>query len=417
MKKIVIIFFASGIIAYALQEFPILGGPQTWSLSQINLLKSLSLSTLPDLPLDPSNKVAEDDNAAEFGHALFFDVRLSGNNNVACATCHQPDKMFTDGLTLAIGSTIGTRHTPSLVGLAHSPWLYWDGRKDSQWAQALSPLEASHEHNTNRFDVARLISNDEYYAEKYTSIFGSLPRILEKTNETAPLENTESKIAWKNLNQNHQIQVTTVFVNAGKALAAYQRKLLPGRSRIDDYIDQIAQTGTPTEEYLSSEEIAGLALFIGKAQCITCHNGPLLTNHEFHNTGVLTISGQLPSMGRYDGIRLARVDPFNCLGGFSDADDEECVELSFARDTNDLVGAQKTPTLRNIKETAPYMHGGQLKNLLEVMDHYNRAPVSLLSHNESKPLALRPFQLRQLEALMSSFSAPLGTEEKWLNPP
>ena len=368
MKKSLIIFFASGIVIYALQEFPTLSRHQTWSLSQVKLLKSLSLSTLPNLPIDPSNQVAEKKSAAEFGHALFFDVRLSGNNNVACATCHQPEKMFTDGLTLASGSTMGTRHTPSLVGIAHSPWFYWDGRKDSQWAQALAPLEASHEQNTNRLDVARLITNDEYYAKKYTSIFGNLPKVPKTTNGASPLGNTELKTAWRNLNQNQQIQITEIFVNVGKALAAYQRKLLPGKSRIDDYIDGLTEMDMPTEKYLSSEEIAGLALFIGEAKCVACHNGPLLTNHEFHNTGILTISGQLPSMGRYDGIRSARIDPFNCLGEFSDAKDEECLELSFARDTSDLVGAQKTPTLRNIKDTGPYMHGGQLKNLLEVME-------------------------------------------------
>ena len=142
-----------------------------------------------------------------------------------------------------------------------------------------------------------------------------------------------------------------------------------------------------------------------------------MTNNEFHNTGVLAITGQLPSMGRYDGIRLARADPFNCLGKFSDASGEDCLELTFANDTNDLVGAQKTPTLRNIKETAPYMHGGQLKTLLEVVNHYNDAPVSLLSHNESKPLDLSAVELQRLEAFMNTLSAPLATEEKYLTPP
>ena len=193
---------------------------------------------------------------------------------------------------------------------------------------------------------------------------------------------------------------------------------MPGRTRFDDYADALAQQSTVTGNgELTREELAGLQLFIGDGQCISCHNGPLFTNFEFHNTGVLAVAGQLPPMGRYDGIRIARQDEFNCLGEFSDAQPEQCIELRFARDDNELVGAHKTPTLRNIAETAPYMHGGQIANLLEVMRHYNEAPTSMLSHNEAKPLGLRPVQLRQLAAFMETLTAPLDVEAEWLAPP
>ena len=417
MKRILSLLIVVGILFIASQQFGTSGVPTEWSPRQIELLKSLSLSALPELKIDPSNSVAEEKVAVDFGHTLFFDLRLSGDNTVACATCHQPEKMFTDGLPLAVGTKVGPRHTPSLVGLAYSPWFYWDGRKDSQWAQALSPLETSHEHNTNRLEIARLIDGDEYYSEAYSKLFGNLPEIPKSPKGASPSGNMESKHAWESLNEKQQFLITEVFVNIGKALAAYQRKIMPGRGRFDDYVDALDKDSNPAGESLSSEEVAGLALFIGEAQCVTCHNGPLLTNNEFHNTGVLAITGQLPSMGRYDGVRLARADPFNCLGKFSDASAEECLELTFANDTNDLVGAQKTPTLRNIKETAPYMHGGQLKTLLEVVNHYNDAPVSLLSHNESKPLDLNAVELQRLEAFMDTLSAPLATEERYLTPP
>jgi cytochrome c peroxidase len=168
---------------------------------------------------------------------------------------------------------------------------------------------------------------------------------------------------------------------------------------------------------LSREEIAGLKLFIDDGQCISCHNGPLFTNFEFHNTGVLAVAGQLPPMGRYDGIRLAREDEFNCLSDYSDAQPEECIELRFAKDDNELVGAQKTPSLRNITETAPYMHGGQIADLTAVMQHYNDAPTSMLSHNEAKPLGLRPVQLSQLVAFMQTLTAPLNVDPGWLVAP
>lgn len=389
--------------------------PVQWSSTQQALIRSLSLSALPELPPDPSNAVADSDAAAELGHALFFDTRLSSNNAVACSTCHQPEKYFTDNLPLAVGESIGPRHTPGLVGLSHSPWYYWDGRKDSQWAQALAPLEAAHEHNFDRTRLAKLISNDPLLAELYLNVFANIPEIPDLS--ASPNGDADSVRAWQSLDASEQDSINEVFTNAGKALAAYQRKLQPGRTRFDDYADALDSGIATGTERLSRAEKGGLALFIGKAQCVDCHNGPLLTNHEFHNTGILSISGQLPSMGRFDGIREARQDPFNCLGEFSDAEPAECTELRFARDGNELVGAHKTPTLRNVDATAPYMHGGQIQTLREVLEHYNNAPVSMLSHNEAKPLGLRPAELRQLEAFLHTLTAPLATDPFWLQPP
>ncbi len=382
------------------------------------IIASLSLSALDKLPNDPSNAVADNPMAAELGHALFFDSNLSGNQDVACATCHQPDKSYTDGLALAVGTAIGPRHTPSLVGVAYSPWFYWDGRKDSQWAQALAPLEADHEHNIDRSRIVSLVSKDPRYAELYSQVFGELPKLKRADLSASPLGNENQRDAWKLLPANEQEAINQAFANIGKALAAYQRKIIPGRTRFDDYADSLqTETRLNSEPRLSNEEIAGLKIFIGKGQCATCHNGPLFTNHEFHNTGVMPVSGELPPMARYDGVRIARLDPFNCLGQFSDANSSECTELRFARDTNDLVGAQKTPTLRNVADTAPYMHGGQLATLEEVITHYNNAPTSMLSHNEAKPLGLRRIEAQQLLAFLKTLSAPLETDSKWLSAP
>jgi cytochrome c peroxidase len=327
--------------------------------------------------------------------------------------------MFTDGLKLAVGAGVGDRHTPSLVGLSYSPWFYWDGRKDSQWAQALAPLEAKHEHATTRSDLARLIKSDANYASLYEAAFGNLPKFEIPAN-ASPLGDDSERAAWLSLSDDEQHSISKVFANIGKSLAAYQRKLLPGRARFDDYAERMLGDDSAKVnqgDVLSAAELQGLRLFIGKAMCVTCHNGPLFTNHEFHNTGVLANPGELPSMARYDGIRTARLDPFNCLGEFSDAENSECIELRFARDTNDLVGAHKTPTLRNVDLTAPYMHGGQITDLAAVMRHYNEAPTSMLSHNEAKPLGLRPPELRALEAFMHTLTAPLATDPRWLKAP
>ena len=387
-----------------------------WSEDELRLIASLSLDALPPLSPDPSNRVADDPAAAELGHRLYFDTRLSSNGQVACATCHKPELMFTDGLPLAVGVGIGPVHTPSLVGLAYSPWFYWDGRKDSQWAQALAPLEAKHEHATDRIQLLQLLSTDSDYRVMYEDIFGELP-VVSNLPKTGTPEGDEEQLAnWNTLDTGTQRAISEFFANLGKAIAAYERKIMPGPGRFDEYITQLATNPAETEA-LNNTEIAGLRIFIDKGQCVSCHNGPLLSNHEFHNTGVLAVSGTMPSMGRYDGVRTSRNDPFNCLGEFSDATTAECTELRFARDANDLVGAMKTPTLRNISLTAPYMHGGQMSNLSEVVEHYNEAPSSMLSHNEAKPLNLRPVERSQLESFLLTLTAPLATEQRWLIAP
>lgn len=416
MKKL--LFPLVAVLATAALAWNYLAIPDSssWSEEELRLIASLSLDALAPLPPDPSNAVADDPAAAELGHRLYFDTRLSSNGQVACASCHSPELMFTDGVALAVGVGVGPMHTPSLVGLAYSPWYYWDGRKDSQWSQALAPLEAKHEHATDRVQLLRLVANDSAYRDSYEEIFGSLPSIEALPETGAPEGDAQQIENWNGLDAEAQKEVSRFFANLGKAIAAYERKLMPGPARFDDYAAQLAAE-SQEEPALSSSEIAGLRLFIDKGQCATCHNGPLLTNHEFHNTGVLAVSGTMPSMGRYDGIRTALEDPFNCLGEFSDATESECIELRFARDTNDLVGAMKTPTLRNVSLTAPYMHGGQMASLREVIEHYDEAPSSMLSHNEAKPLGLRAVERRQLEDFLLTLTAPLATKAKWLAAP
>ena len=132
--------------------------PAPWTDADMAVLRSLSLDSLPDLPPDPSNAVADNDVAARLGQQLFFDPRLSANGSISCATCHQPGRRFTDGLPKGRGIGLSARNTRSIVGTAYSPWQYWDGRRDSQWAQALSPLEDPAEHGSNRVALVRTIA-------------------------------------------------------------------------------------------------------------------------------------------------------------------------------------------------------------------------------------------------------------------
>ena len=398
----------AALLAWLLFPMPL---PERWSESEAALIASLSLGSLPPLPADPGNAVADDERAATLGHRLFFDPRLSANGAVSCATCHRPELDFSDGLPIAVGVGIGQRNTPGLIGLAHSPWFYWDGRRDSQWAQALAPLETHFEQGAGRDAVVRLLATDAAYRAMYADIFGDLPDLAQIPQQLPQQPPQQAP-------QTASPLIDTAFANAGKSLAAYQRKLLPGRTRFDDYADAVSRNGRRAQqELLSRDEIAGLGLFIGKAQCVNCHNGPLFTNHDFHNTGILSAPGQLPSMGRFEGVREARVDPFNCLGTFSDAEPGQCAELRFARDDNELAGAHKTPGLRGVTRTAPYMHTGQFSSLAEVLRHYNEAPVAMLGHNEAKPLRLSRRELQQLEAFLGSLAGPPATAQRWLQPP
>ena len=395
--------------------------PPDWTDPELDLMESLWIANLPPLPPDPSNAVADDPLAARLGHRLFFDPRLSGNGEFACSSCHQPDRGFSDGLLTGAALGESKRNTPSIVGSAYSPWLYWDGRKDSQWSQALSPLEDPNEQGGNRVALARLIAGDTEYRRAYTTLFGALPDLSDADRipvAAGPIPGTPLESAWHRMDAADREAITRVFVNIGKAIAAYERLLVPGPSRFDRYVEAIADGDVSLAgSILNADEATGLRLFMGKARCIECHNGPLLTNNEFHNTGVISAPGKIPDRGRIDGIRLVRGDPFNCLGAYSDDPVKDCAELRFARTGAEVVGALRTPSLRNLQDTAPYSHQGQTPSLEQMVLHYDRAPLSMIGHNEAKPLDLNRRERAQLEAFLLTLDAPLATAPRWLAPP
>jgi cytochrome c peroxidase len=388
-----------------------------WTAAEKTIIESLWLTRLPPLSRDAGNAIADNPQAAVFGQMLFFDTRLSGNGKVSCATCHQPERRFTDGLPTARAIGKSRRNTPSLVGVAYSPWLYWDGRKDSLWSQALAPLEEPVEHGGHRLKFAMLLQDDPLYRSKYKDLFGQWPEV-----ETFAPHDTDTAFqdwdtAWRRLRTEDQQYVNTIFANLGKALAAYERRLMPSASRFDSYVSALVNDQPGAEEILESDERAGLRLFIGEARCVQCHNGPLFTNNEFHNTGLLPPSGSLPDVGRSTVIKQVTIDVFNCLGAFSDAKADQCQELRYMRSGPELLGAMRTPSLRNLAGTAPYMHKGQMQTLAEVLEHYNRAPLALIGHSELQPLGLSKKQLQQLEAFLLTLDAPLAGDTQWLRRP
>ena len=376
-------------------------GGVRWNAAEIDDLRSLSLAALDPVPPDPTNRVANDPRAAALGERLFFDTRLSLDGKVSCGTCHQPQRDFQDGTPLAAGVGTTTRRTMPIAATSRSPFLFWDGRKDSQWAQALGPLESAVEHGGTRAQYAHVIA--KHYAREYEAIFGALPDLTRVPVAAGPVENRDAATAWTALTESQRDDVTRVFVNIGKAVAAYERRIEYGASRFDQFVEAL---GERDANILSTDERAGLRLFVGKANCTQCHNGPLFTNNEFHNTGIPGRPGLPADDGRFSGARAVLNDEFSCKSRWSDRR-EGCSELEFlVTGEHTLQRAYKVPSLRNVAERAPYMHAGQFSTLAEVLDHYNRAPAAPAGHSELKPLRLKPAELRQLEAFLRTLSGP-----------
>jgi cytochrome c peroxidase len=385
-----------------------------WSSEEIALLRGLSLSQLQPLPPDPSNRYGDDPQAAALGQRLFFDTRLSVDGTVACATCHLPSEQFQDGIPLGQGVGTTNRRTMPLAGTAYSPWLFWDGRKDSLWAQALGPLESPVEHGGTRTQYVRVIA--EHYRAEYEALFGPLPDLGDETRfppAAGPVADPQARAAWEAMTPEDRETVNRSYANIGKAIAAYERRIMPGQSRFDTYVDAVVQGDTATmAQALTPDEVAGLRLFVGKAQCINCHNGPLLTNNDFHNTGVPAAPGLPEDRGRADGLKQVLEDEFNCLSPYSDAEPVDCGELRFAKvDEHEQERQFKPPSLRNVAERAPYMHAGQFATLREVLHHYNRAPEAPAGHSELEPLGLTEVELEQLEAFLHTLSGPVVAPE------
>ena len=412
-KRIAIV--AALLVAATLTTVAALGG-DGWSDEDLDTLRSLSLSEREPLPVDPTNRFADDARAVELGQKLFFDTRLSSNGQVSCATCHVPSREFQDGTPLAHGVGTTDRRTMPVAGTAYSPFLFWDGRKDSQWAQALGPLESAVEHGGSRAQYAHVIA--EQYRAEYERLFGPLPDLTAIPRFAGPVPDPAARAAWEAMPDERRVAVTQVYVNIGKAIAAYERRLQHGPSRFDRYVDAMIANGRAPKDVLTRDEVAGLRLFIGKANCTQCHNGPLFTNNEFHNTGVPVAANGKEDRGRTNGAKSVLGDEFNCRSRWSDAKAAQCSELEFlVSEGHTLERAFKVPSLRNVAERAPYMHAGQFASLEDVVAHYNRAPVAPAGHSELKPLRLSEREVQQLVAFLRTLSGGTAAPAELLRDP
>ncbi len=387
-----------------------------WGRAELATLDSMHIRRAVALPADPSNAYQQRDDAARLGQALFEDARFSRNGRVSCASCHDGARQFEDGKPLGQGVATGRRRTMPVMGAMHSPFLFWDGRKDSLWSQALGPLEDAAEHGGNRVRLVRVLL--EHYRGPYEQVFGRLPELPVLPPDASPVGSDAEKAAWDAMPAAARDQVNRIFANMGKAIAAHESRIHYGPSRFDRYVEATLAGDGQGQHALTAQEVRGLRLFLNQGQCATCHNGPLLTDHAFHNTGVPPRDAGRPDRGRAEGVRKLLADEFNCLGRYSDARVDACGELNFlATDDPGQLAAFRTPSLRNVAARAPYMHAGQFASLDEVVRHYARSPKAALGHSElARPgerhaerqaITLSPQDVDDVVAFLATLTGPV----------
>ena len=372
----------------------------------VRLVRSLSLDALGPVPADPSNRLSLDPRAAKLGERLFFD-RALGRGSIACASCHAPERFFTDGLARSKGHAEVARNAPTLVGSGYGKWFTWDGRRDSMWAQALTPVESADEMGSTRVEAVRhVLANAR---ADYVALFGEPAALLAELPERAgPFGDAAARTAWSRLPKPTRAAVDAAYANIGKLLGAYQRTLRPTPSRFDRYAKALLAGDASADTILTADERAGLRLFLddSRTQCLRCHNGPLLSNFGFHNAD--TGSTQPPyDLGRSIGVRAALIDPFNCAGPHSDAPRGACKELRFADAEHTggrKRGAFKVPTLRNVAATGPYMHDGRFTTLAQVVEHYRHPTPPETSRHELARTDLSDVEAGQLVAFLGTLT-------------
>jgi cytochrome c peroxidase len=371
--------------------------PALLDFTPAELASILEHSPLPPPPSDPTNRVESDPRAQRLGQFLFFDPRLSANGAVSCATCHQPDRAFSDGLQFAQGLDTATRHTPALWNVAHNRWYFWDGRADSLWAQAAQPIENPVEMGSTRLAVLRLFTEDADLRAAYTDLFGPPP-----PPPAAPDAALLPADDWA--------PVDAFFANVCKAIAAYSRLLVSDHAPFDTFVAGLRDGDPRKLAALPPPAQRGLQLFVGRGQCHLCHSGPNFTDLEFHSTRVPLARKDLRrDSGRLTGIDKVRNDPFNGAGSFSDAPDTGREKLEFLATGPGYIGQFKTPSLRNVALTAPYMHAGQLATLRDVLVHYSEF-ADAFDHDPGHfermlvPLHLTDTELADMQAFLESLS-------------
>jgi cytochrome c peroxidase len=322
---------------------------------QMDLIRGMKLVAAP--PPDPTNEVADSAAAVILGKALFSDTRLSPSG-VTWATCHDPGQDLGDGAAHSTGVGRVDRNAPAIGLAAHARWQFWDGRADTLWMQALGPPENAKEIGSSRLFIAHRIV--EMHAASYDAVFGAKYPLPVADLAAMPASGKPGEPTYDALSSSAKDAVTRIYVKVGKAIAAFERAIRVKPNALDRYADGELEALTP------AQKDALLQFFVNG--CAQCHWGPRLTDDAFHvvrfGTGRRDGAADL---GRSEGLVQLQAGEFLASSRWSDA---PLVAKLLPADSENMVGAFKTPTLRGLPTSAPYGHGGTLSTLAEVAHQY-----------------------------------------------
>jgi cytochrome c peroxidase len=341
---------------------------------------------LPPVPIPADNPQTPEKIA--LGDKLFHDKRFSSTKQVACAQCHDKAKAFTDaplrtseGIKKSGKALTGTRNAPTVVNAAYFETMFWDGRSSSLEDQSQHPFVNPVEMGLRNYDdIVKICRTDPEYAKAFAQVFGVKGR----------------DITMKHVQQ---------------AIAAFERTVVAGDSPFDRYF-----YGGDAKA-LTDAQKRGFALFVDKGRCVSCHTieqtQALFSDNRFHNVGVgiNDIQQEVPQLaGAFLQAKatLAEVD----VRVLSDKRTSELGRFAISRDFEGL-GAFKTPTLRNVAVTQPYMHDGSLATLKDVVVHYNNGgvtkkedPVNDFLSSGIRPLDLTDAEVDDLVSFMEALTSP-----------
>lgn len=392
--------------------------PSEWAIIE-------TLSPLGAPPADPSDAVADDARAAALGQKLFFDPRAAGplavgadgengalgalgeSGTIACASCHLPASAWLDDTRskpghVSLGADYGTRNAPPIVNAVFYRWYGWAGQDDTMWHQACATTESARSHNSSRLAIAHLL-HDHYQAD-YEALFGAIDPRFDAADPNAadfPATGKPGVAAYDAMPAADQQIVTRMFVNYGKVLEAYDRRMISRDAPFDRYV--AGDTAA-----ISDAAKRGLRLFVEEAGCVSCHNTPLFSDSQFHDLGVPQTGDHIPAedLGRYTAVTKLVTDPLSSAGAYSDAPAESKLAGLAADDAQK--GQFRTKHLRQIAGTAPYMHTGAFASLRDVIDFYDEgggaSGFAGQKDPRMQPLGLTPEEKDDLVAFLGTLT-------------
>ncbi|MCA9546811.1 MAG: hypothetical protein KC613_20540, partial [Myxococcales bacterium] len=275
---------------------------------------------------------------------------LSADGQVACATCHQPEHGFGDPRPTSPGAfdRPGSLHAPGLLNVAFQRVWMWNGRVDHLWSQPIQALEHPAEHDFTRVELAHRIAGP--YRPYYESVFGPLPDLGDLPPRAKPGDD-----AWAALSAAQRDAIDRVAANVGKAIEAYERKLLCTDTRLDRYLRG--------EGELTALELQGAAQFLDRDQgdCARCHGGATLSDGAFHNLGLERADSD--ELGRPAGLQALVDDPFNGEGDYSDDPTAGRQRIEAMVLAEAPLGGFRTVPLRGVAQRAVFGHRGDTDRL------------------------------------------------------